>query len=82
MVDGTGMCGGCRVIVNGQTRFACVEGPEFDAHLVDFDSLQKRNAMYREFEKLALERFLQNPQAELEATSHHCKLQELLNQQK
>ncbi len=82
MVDGTGMCGGCRVIVSGQTRFACVEGPEFDAHLVDFDSLQKRNAMYREFEKLALERFLQNPQAELEAISHHCKLQELLNQQK
>jgi len=41
MVDGTGMCGGCRVIVSGQTRFACVEGPEFDAHLVDFDSLTK-----------------------------------------
>lgn len=46
MVDGTGMCGGCRVSVDGQTRFACVDGPEFDAHLVDFDMLARRNTAY------------------------------------
>lgn len=50
MIDGTGMCGGCRVIVDGQTKFACVDGPEFDGHLVDFDSLMKRNSIYRDFE--------------------------------
>ncbi len=50
MVDGTGMCGGCRVRVAGQTRFACVDGPEFDAHLVDFDILARRNRSYAEFE--------------------------------
>ena len=46
MVDGTGMCGGCRVSVDGQTRFACVDGPEFDAHSVDFDELMRRNRTY------------------------------------
>jgi ferredoxin--NADP+ reductase len=50
MVDGTGMCGGCRVKVGGETRFACVDGPEFDAHLVDFDLLAARNRSYLEFE--------------------------------
>ena len=50
MVDGTGMCGGCRVTVSGETRFACVDGPEFDAHGVDFDLLAARNASYCEFE--------------------------------
>ncbi len=50
MVDGTGMCGGCRVTVGGQTRFACVDGPEFDGHQVDFDELMKRNGVYRDFE--------------------------------
>lgn len=50
MVDGTGMCGGCRVDVGGETRFACVDGPEFDAHLVDFDLLARRNQAYLEFE--------------------------------
>jgi ferredoxin--NADP+ reductase len=50
MVDGTGMCGGCRVLVGGQTRFACVDGPEFDAAEVDFDVLEVRNRAYREFE--------------------------------
>jgi ferredoxin--NADP+ reductase len=53
MVDGTGMCGGCRVDVGGQTRFACVEGPEFDGHLVDFDLLAERLGTYREFEEQA-----------------------------
>ena len=48
MVDGTGMCGGCRVIVGGETKFACVDGPDFDAHEVDFDSLLKRAAFYKE----------------------------------
>jgi ferredoxin--NADP+ reductase len=52
MVDGTGMCGGCRVTVADATKFACVDGPEFDAHLVDFDELAKRSQMYRDFEKL------------------------------
>lgn len=51
MVDGTGMCGGCRVLVDGATRFACVDGPEFDAHLVDFDVLALRNRAYVEFER-------------------------------
>jgi ferredoxin--NADP+ reductase len=50
MVDGTGMCGGCRVSVGGETKFACVDGPEFDAHLVDFDLLAKRNTAYQPFE--------------------------------
>jgi ferredoxin--NADP+ reductase len=50
MVDGTGMCGGCRVTVDGETRFACIEGPEFDAHEVDFVSLALRNRSYRDFE--------------------------------
>ena len=47
MVDGTGMCGACRVTVNGETRFTCVEGPEFDAHLIDFDEAMRRQNMYR-----------------------------------
>ena len=51
MVDGTGMCGGCRLLVGGQVRFACVDGPDFDGHKVDFDLLMRRNAMYREFEQ-------------------------------
>lgn len=53
MVDGTGMCGGCRVGVGGQTMFACVDGPEFDGHLVDFDLLMDRLTTYREFEEQA-----------------------------
>ena len=53
MVDGTGMCGGCRVGVGGQTLFACVDGPEFDGHLVDFDLLMDRLTTYRDFEQQA-----------------------------
>jgi ferredoxin--NADP+ reductase len=53
MLDGTGMCGGCRAIVGGHNVFVCVDGPEFDAHEVDFDSLQKRNNMYKEEENLS-----------------------------
>lgn len=50
MIDGTGMCGGCRLTVGGETKFACVDGPEFDGHLVDFDEAIERSAMYRDFE--------------------------------
>jgi len=57
MIDGTGMCGGCRVVIDGKTRFACVDGPEFDAHQVDFETLMRRNRAYAEEEKISLERF-------------------------
>ena len=55
MIDGTGMCGGCRLSVGGETKFACVDGPEFDGHLVDFDEAMARGAMYRDFELHARE---------------------------
>lgn len=55
MIDGTGMCGCCRVTVDGKVRFACVDGPDFDGHLVDFDSLMSRNRAYFEAEKKAVE---------------------------
>lgn len=51
MVDGTGMCGGCRVTVDGQIKYACVDGPDFDGHKVDFDELMRRNSTYKEQEK-------------------------------
>ncbi|NQV07111.1 sulfide/dihydroorotate dehydrogenase-like FAD/NAD-binding protein [bacterium] len=57
MVDGTGMCGGCRVTIGGETRFACVDGPEFDAHEVDFEVLQRRNASYGWWEEWRMEQF-------------------------
>lgn len=50
MIDGTGMCGGCRVTVGGKIKYACVDGPDFDGHLVDFDELTRRNASYKEAE--------------------------------
>ncbi|MBQ2956465.1 MAG: sulfide/dihydroorotate dehydrogenase-like FAD/NAD-binding protein [Clostridia bacterium] len=55
MIDGTGMCGGCRLTVGGETKFACVDGPDFDGHLVDFDEAMSRGAMYRDFEAHARE---------------------------
>lgn len=55
MVDGTGMCGACRVTVDGETKFTCVDGPEFDGHKVDFDEAMARGAMYRDFERHAYE---------------------------
>lgn len=58
MVDGTGMCGACRVSVGGQTKFVCVDGPEFDAHQVDFDEMMMRLAAYRPQEQEAKERYL------------------------
>lgn len=63
MIDGSGMCGCCRVVVDGQTKFACVDGPEFDAHKVDFDLLTKRLASYRDEEKESYERY-----------QHECKI--------
>jgi ferredoxin--NADP+ reductase len=54
MIDGTGMCGGCRVTVGGQTRFACVDGPEFDGHQVNYEELMDRLTAYREFEREAM----------------------------
>jgi len=65
MVDGTGMCGGCRVSVNGKMKFACVDGPEFDGHEVDFDEMLLRNRSYVDKEKISLDRFNENP--------HVCK---------
>jgi ferredoxin--NADP+ reductase len=65
MVDGTGMCGGCRVTVGGETKFACVDGPEFDGHAVDYDELADRLTAYRDEERQAMERM-----------DHTCKLEQ------
>jgi ferredoxin--NADP+ reductase len=65
MVDGTGMCGGCRVSINGQMKFACVDGPEFEGHEVDFDEMLLRNRSYAEMEKISIDRFTEEP--------HVCK---------
>jgi ferredoxin--NADP+ reductase len=65
MVDGTGMCGGCRVLLGNQSKFACVDGPEFDASLVNFDVLMQRNAMYRNQECQSLKEFERHKQEEL-----------------
>ena len=56
MIDGTGMCGGCRLTVDGKIKFACIDGPDFDGHKVDFDELINRNNTYREFEKKSFEK--------------------------
>jgi ferredoxin--NADP+ reductase len=75
MVDGTGMCGGCRVSVDGKSQFACVDGPEFDAHRVDFQNLANRNAMYREMEARSLQAFLAHPEHDLaRVPGHECRL--------
>jgi len=66
MIDGTGMCGGCRVTVGGETKFACVDGPDFDGHQVDFDELMRRLSMYKDDEAASLER-------------HECRLGGVLN---
>ena len=55
MIDGTGMCGGCRVIVGGETRFACVDGPDFDGHKIDWDAAIKRQQMFKAYEKRSCE---------------------------
>jgi ferredoxin--NADP+ reductase len=69
MIDGTGMCGGCRVLINGKAKFACVDGPEFDAHAVDFKNLADRNRMYRKYEEEALKRF-----------EEHCRLEKQIKE--
>ena len=56
MIDGTGMCGGCRLTVNGETKFACVDGPDFDGHLVDFDEAMRRSQMFKKEEAASMER--------------------------
>jgi ferredoxin/flavodoxin---NADP+ reductase len=64
MVDGTGMCGGCRVTIDGETKFVCVDGPEFDGHLVDFENMMKRIGSYRSFEQREHDEY------------HRCRLDE------
>jgi ferredoxin--NADP+ reductase len=64
MVDGTGMCGGCRVEVGGKTKFVCVDGPEFDGHQVDFDGMMKRQGAYKKQEKQAMDAY----------QKHRCKI--------
>ena len=65
MVDGTGMCGGCRVLLGKQSKFACVDGPEFDASMVNFEVLMQRNTMYREKECASLKQFNENKEAQV-----------------
>ncbi len=67
MVDGTGMCGACRVTVNGKTKFACVDGPEFDAHKVNWDELVSRLSLFKKYEAESFENFKHNP----ECKCHH-----------
>ena len=67
MMDGTGMCGACRVSIGKETKFACVDGPEFDGHQVDFEELMTRNRSYMDLEKVSLEAFDQ------ELAGHRCK---------
>ncbi len=71
MVDGTGMCGGCRVSVGGETRFACVDGPEFDGHQVDFDELARRLRAYNQEEAAALKEL----DEVVSGLNHECKLE-------
>ena len=66
MIDGTGMCGGCRVTVGGQTKFACVDGPDFNGHEVDFDEAMRRQTMYKSSEKKSME-------------DHNCRMGGALN---
>ena len=76
MVDGTGMCGGCRVTIDGEMKFACVDGPEFDAHVVDFGELADRLSTYRDQEALAWNRLHETLSKHPEVTSP-CKAREL-----
>ncbi len=66
MIDGTGMCGGCRVLIDSKSEFACVDGPEFDAHKVNFEVLVQRNAMYREAEQRSLAEYQRGQAARAE----------------
>lgn len=76
MIDGTGMCGGCRVTVGGETKFTCVDGPEFDGHQVDFDQLIKRLDAYKDQERLAMQRYEHRMEQDMEARQERiCRLQ-------
>jgi ferredoxin--NADP+ reductase len=75
MVDGTGMCGGCRIVTNAGPRFACVDGPEFDAHTVDYDNLVQRNRMYVQREAQELREFLEHPVECVEHVREGCRLE-------
>src|SRR5436309_7074204 len=75
MVDGTGMCGGCRIITSAGPKFACVEGPEFDAHTVDFDILAQRNRAYAEREAEALREFRDHSQEYARHVKEACRLE-------
>ncbi len=71
MIDGTGMCGGCRVLIDGKSQFACVDGPEFDAHKVNFEVLVQRNAMYREQEQRSLAEYQRSKAAPSSVNAEH-----------
>ncbi len=71
MIDGTGMCGGCRVLIDSKSEFACVDGPEFDAHRVNFDVLIQRNAMYREAERKSMAEFQRETECKRQASHQH-----------
>ncbi len=75
MVDGTGMCGGCRIITNEGARFACVDGPEFDAHIVDFNILAQRNRAYADREAEELKEFLEHPEECVQQARESCRLE-------
>src|SRR6516165_8420590 len=75
MVDGTGMCGGCRIITSAGPRFACVDGPEFDAHTVNFDILVQRNRAYLDHEAEALREFNAHPQELIQQVRDGCHLE-------
>jgi len=75
MVDGTGMCGGCRIVTHTGAKFACVDGPEFDAHNVDFEILAQRNRMYADREAAELREFRENPDACLKEVRDSCRLE-------
>jgi ferredoxin--NADP+ reductase len=68
MIDGTGMCGGCRVLVDGKSQFACVDGPEFDAHQVNFDVLVQRNGAYRSQERQSMAEYRRELESQLKST--------------
>jgi ferredoxin--NADP+ reductase len=75
MVDGTGMCGGCRIITSEGAKFACVDGPEFDAHTVDFDILARRNRTYADREAEELREFRAHAEAFVEEVREFCRLE-------
>ena len=78
MVDGTGMCGGCRVNVGGKVKFVCVDGPEFDGHQVDFDNMMQRLGAYKTYEKESMTEYLAAPVMVPRGQGHDCKIDALV----